>query len=78
MKTLLVTILLIFSVMLNISLIDGYNKLESKVTQYDQESKFIWNDDEESIPTDKSLISLEFTKNGAIYIGPYNENYKTD
>lgn len=32
--------------------------------------KFIWNDDEESIPTDGSLIKLEFTDGNDVYIGP--------
>lgn len=34
----------------------------------------VWNDDEESIPMDNSLITLEFTKDGVIYVGPYDEN----
>ena len=32
--------------------------------------KFIWNDDEESIPIDGSLIKLEFTDGNDVYIGP--------
>jgi len=32
--------------------------------------EFVWNDDEESIPMDNTLIRLEFTKNDTIYIGP--------
>ena len=32
--------------------------------------KFIWNDDEESIPADGSLIRLEFTDENNVYIGP--------
>lgn len=35
--------------------------------------KFIWNDDEESIPKDGSLIKLEQTDENTIYIGPYEE-----
>lgn len=34
---------------------------------------FIWNDDEESIPVDGSLILLEFTENDTIYIGPKDQ-----
>ena len=30
----------------------------------------IWNDDEESIPVDGSLIRLEFTDENNVYIGP--------
>ena len=33
---------------------------------------FIWNDDLESIPMDGEQITLEFTKNDTIYIGPSN------
>ena len=32
--------------------------------------QFIWNDDEESIPVDSSLIRLEFTDENNVYIGP--------
>ena len=32
--------------------------------------QFIWNDDEESIPADGSLIRLEFTDENNAYIGP--------
>jgi len=32
---------------------------------------FIWNDDEESIPKDGSLIKLEHTDENTVYIGPY-------
>lgn len=34
---------------------------------------FVWNDDEESIPVDGSLITLEFTDENTVYIGPYEE-----
>ena len=33
-------------------------------------SYFIWNDDEESIPMDGTLIRIEFTDENNIYIGP--------
>ncbi len=36
------------------------------------EIKFIWNDDEESIPVDGSLIKIEFTDENTVYIGPFN------
>ena len=36
----------------------------------DNSIKFIWNDDEESIPVDGSLIRLEFTDENNVYIGP--------
>lgn len=31
---------------------------------------FVWNDDEESIPKDGSLIRIEFTDENTVYIGP--------
>ena len=34
--------------------------------------EFIWNDDEESIPPDGSLITLEQTDENTVYIGPYD------
>jgi hypothetical protein len=36
----------------------------------DNSIKFIWNDVEESIPVDGSLIRLEFTDENNVYIGP--------
>ena len=38
--------------------------------QEDNSIKFIWNDVEESIPVDGSLIRLEFTDENDVYIGP--------
>ena len=32
--------------------------------------EFIWNDDEESIPADGSLIKVEFSEGNTIYLGP--------
>lgn len=34
--------------------------------------KFIWNDDEESIPTDGSLVRIEFTDENNVYLEPIN------
>ena len=39
----------------------------------EQDIVFVWNDDEESIPIDGSLITLEFTDENTVYIGPYDE-----
>ena len=41
-----------------------------------RQQNIIWNDDTESIPSDNSLITLEFTKNGVMYVGPYDKNAK--
>ena len=43
---------------------DGIHRPENNNIQ------FIWNDDEESIPVDGSLIRLEFTDENNVYIGP--------
>ena len=43
---------------------DDIHRLENNNIQ------FIWNDDEESIPADGSLIRLEFTDENNVYIGP--------
>lgn len=42
-----------------------------------EEIKFIWNDDEESIPTDGSLIKIEFSDKNIIYLCPI-EDEKTN
>jgi hypothetical protein len=47
-----------------------YKHTSSK--QEDTSIKFIWNDVEESIPVDGSLIRLEFTDENNVYIGPAN------
>ena len=38
----------------------------------DNSIKFVWNDDEESIPVDGSIILLEMTDENTVYIGPVN------
>lgn len=38
---------------------------------------FIWNDDEESIPKDGSLIKIEYTDENNVYIGPVEERTDT-
>ena len=69
--------LLVFSVQLYI----GYTELEAysnaqgayieKLEKADNnEIQFIWNDDEESIPKDGSLIRIEMTDENTVYIGP--------
>lgn len=48
-----------------------YEHASSK--QDDNSIKFIWNDVEESIPVDGSLIRLDFTDGNNVYIGPAKE-----
>lgn len=45
---------------------------EHALSKDDNSIKFIWNDVEESIPIDGSLIRLEFTDENNVYIGPVN------
>lgn len=69
--------LLVFTVQLYI----GYTKLEAYSNAQDayieklenvknNEIEFIWNDDEESIPADGSIIRIEHTDENTVYIGP--------
>lgn len=69
--------LLVFSVQLYI----GYTKLEAYSNAQDayieklenatnNGIQFIWNDDEESIPKDGSIIRIEYTDENTVYIGP--------
>jgi hypothetical protein len=60
-------------VTLTIVMGNAYNR-EELLRQEENEFKnqgntFIWNDDWESIPTDGSLVRIEFTENDTIYIG---------
>jgi|694.fasta_scaffold00217_94 hypothetical protein len=72
-----IAFIFIVSIILNVQLYRGYTKLENKLNER-QQTTFIWNDDEESIPTDNSLITLEMTKGDTIYIGPYDKYTKTE
>jgi len=70
----IVTALSFFSgVMLTIVMGNAYNReelLRQEVSELkNQGNTFIWNDDWESIPTDGSLVRIEFTENDTIYIG---------
>ena len=71
----LIGILIIFSVIANIQLYRAYkiekNKLEKTYLKDYNSTKFVWNDVEESIPKDGSLVKIEFTKDSIIYLQPY-------
>jgi low affinity Fe/Cu permease len=71
-----IAFIFIVSIICNVQLYRGYTKLENKLNER-QQTTFIWNDDEESIPTDNSLITLEMTKGDTIYIGSYDKSAKT-
>lgn len=45
-------------------------KKDNRIKTTDTNIKFIWNDDEESIPKDGSLVLIEFTDEDVVYIGP--------
>ena len=51
-------------------LLNGYTIQKYFNVPDDNSIKFIWNDVEESIPVDGSLIRLEFTDENNVYIGP--------
>jgi len=44
--------------------------------EFDNSIQFIWNDTEDSIPLDGSLITLELTDENNVYIGPYDPQAK--
>jgi hypothetical protein len=50
--------------------ISNYFHAQAELEQNETETEFVWNDDEESIPTDGSLVRIEFTEGNTIYIGP--------
>ena len=50
--------------------ISNYFYAQAELEQNETQTEFVWNDDEESIPTDGSLVRIEFTEGNTIYIGP--------
>lgn len=52
------------------------------IKKYEEAKKdqmnFIWNDDDEAIPPDGSLIVIEFTRGNDVYIGSVEANTDTD
>jgi hypothetical protein len=83
--TIALSILLISLIIFTVQLYIGYTKLEAyanaqnalidKYENVDNNGiKFIWNDDEESIPKDGSLIVIEKTDENLVYIGTLEAN----
>lgn len=73
MKTNFYPLFLVSIIVLIITNIILYNDLQKQLALNQETNKgitFIWNDDEESIPVDGSLIQLEFTDEDTVYIGP--------
>ena len=60
----------------NTPIIGYYDENNTIHIEYDNSIQFVWNDVEESIPMDGSLITLEFTDENYVYIGPYDPNAK--
>jgi hypothetical protein len=50
--------------------ISNYFHAQAELERNETKTEFVWNDDEESIPTDGSLVRIEFTEGNTIYIGP--------
>jgi hypothetical protein len=50
--------------------ISNYFYAQAELERNETKTEFVWNDDEESIPTDGSLVRIEFTEGNTIYIGP--------
>ena len=50
--------------------ISNYFHALAELERNETKTEFVWNDDEESIPTDGSLVRIEFTGGNTIYIGP--------
>lgn len=60
----------------NTPIIGYYDENNTIHIEFDHSIQFVWNDVEESIPMDGSLITLEFTDENTVYIGPYDPNAK--
>jgi len=70
---LILTIILIFSVILNIQLYRGYNKLENKQNKSDNSIQFKWEGLESDIPQD-GIRQLQLTTNeNTVYLNPVDE-----
>lgn len=66
--TIIMTGIAIFSVVLNIILLDIVDR-PRPITRLFTDPVFIWNDDLEGIPSDGSTIIIEKTINDTIYLG---------
>ena len=78
MKSILLIKLLPYLFFLFIVVICSFNTTTPINKEEEKRTVFIWNDDEETIPKDNTLITLEFTSNDTIYIGKYDENANID
>ena len=65
-----VTVLNFFGGVVVTLAISNYFYAQAELERNETKTEFVWNDDEESIPTDGSLVRIEFTEGNTIYIGP--------
>lgn len=73
MKTIIISILLILSIILNVSLIEGYRKLESQLNFYtnNENINFIWLDDSKDMLKENDLLTIYTIKDNTYYLKPY-------
>lgn len=73
MKTILLSLILIFSVILNISLVKGYRKIESQLDFYtnNENINFIWMDNSKNILKEDNLLTISTVKDNTYYLKPY-------
>lgn len=45
-------------------------QMQNDLEQAENTTEFVWNDDEESIPVDGSLVKIEGSEGNTIYLGP--------
>lgn len=45
-------------------------QMQNDLKQAENNTEFVWNDDEESIPADGSLVKVEYSEGNTIYLGP--------
>ena len=65
-----VTVLSFFGGVLLTLTIVSVLQMQNDLKQAENNTEFVWNDDEESIPADGSLVKVEFSEGNTIYLGP--------
>ena len=72
MKTIMLSIILIFSIILNISLVEGYRKIESQLDFYtnNENINFIWLDNSKDMK-ENDLLTIYTVKDNTYYLKPY-------
>lgn len=65
-----VTVLSFFGGVLLTLTIVSVLQMQNDLKQAENNTEFVWNDDEKSIPADGSLVKVEFSEGNTIYLGP--------